>query len=74
MLGIQAKIYLPPSRPSLTSYALETRGTLRMIRVSIFSNDLIRVMPQGGRAWLYSLELQHKPLDQTDLRNDIDAI
>ena len=34
---------LPPSRPSLTSYALEYGGALRMIRVSIFSNDLIRV-------------------------------
>jgi hypothetical protein len=45
---------LPPSRPSLTSYALEYRGALRMIRVSVFSNDLIS---QGGRAWLYSLEL-----------------
>ena len=32
---------LPPSRPSLTSYALEYGGALRMIRVSIFSNDLI---------------------------------
>jgi hypothetical protein len=45
---------LPPSRPSLTSYALEYKGALRMIRVSIFSNDF---MPQGGRAWLYSPEL-----------------
>jgi hypothetical protein len=40
MLGIQANIYLPPSRPSLTSYALETRGALMMIRVFVFSNDL----------------------------------
>ena len=40
---------LPPSRPSLTSYALEYGGALRMIRVSVFSNDL---MPQGGgRSW-----------------------
>ena len=31
---------LPPSRPSLTSYALEYDGALRMIRVSVFSNDL----------------------------------
>ena len=31
---------LPPSRPSLTSYALKYDETLRMIRVSIFSNDL----------------------------------
>ena len=30
---------LPPSRPSLTSYALEYGGALRMIRVSVFSND-----------------------------------
>ena len=40
---------MPPSRPNLTSYALEYGGALRMIRVSIFSNDL---MPQGGgRGW-----------------------
>ena len=37
--------FLPPSRPNLTSYALEYGGALRMIRVSIFSNDLI---PSGG--------------------------
>jgi hypothetical protein len=43
-----SKAYLPPSRPSLTSYTLEYGGALRMIRVSVFSNDLI---PQGGRAW-----------------------
>jgi hypothetical protein len=36
---------LPPSKPSLIRYALEYGGALRMIRVSIFSNDL---MPQGG--------------------------
>ena len=43
---------LPPSRPSLTSYALEYGGALRMIRVSIFSNDLMTgVMPGGGRGW-----------------------
>ena len=36
---------LPPSRPSLTRYALEYGGALRKIRVSIFSNDL---MPLGG--------------------------
>ena len=45
---------LPPSRPSLASNALEYGGALRMIRVSIFSNDS---MPQGGgRAGLYRLE------------------
>ena len=27
----------PPSRPSLTSYALEYGGALRIIRVSVFS-------------------------------------
>jgi hypothetical protein len=32
---------LPPSRPSLTSYALEYGGALRMIRLSVFSNDLM---------------------------------
>jgi hypothetical protein len=45
---------LHPSRPSLTIYALEYKGAQRMIRVSIFSNNL---MPQGGRAWLYIPEL-----------------
>ena len=38
-----SEAYLPPSRPSLASYALEYGGVLRMIRVSVFSNDLIRV-------------------------------
>ena len=36
---------LPPSRPNLTSYPLEYSGALRIIMVSIFSNDLS--MPQG---------------------------
>ena len=31
---------LPPSRPSLTSYAQEYGGALRLIRVFVFSNDL----------------------------------
>ena len=31
---------LPPSRPSLTRYALEYGGALRMVRVSVFSNNL----------------------------------
>ena len=43
---------LPPSRPSLTSYALEYGGALRMIRVFVFSNDLCN-MPQGGGRGLY---------------------
>jgi hypothetical protein len=46
-IGNPSEACLPPSRPNLTSYALEYGGALRMIRVSIFSNDL---MPQwGGR-------------------------
>jgi hypothetical protein len=32
---------LPPFKPSLTSYALEYRAALRMIRVSVFSNDFM---------------------------------
>jgi hypothetical protein len=64
------KVY--PSRPRLTSYALEYGGALRMIRVSVFSNDL---MPQGGGQGLAYIgrSLQHEPLDQTDLRNGGDA-
>ena len=38
---------LPPSRSSLTSYALEYGGALRMIRVSIFSNDLCLLRGEG---------------------------
>ena len=45
-IGNPSKTCLPPSRPNLTSYALEYAGALRMIRVSVFSNDLI---PSGGR-------------------------
>ena len=45
-IGNPSEACLPPSRPSLTSYALEYSGALRMIRVSIFSNDLCH-MPQG---------------------------
>jgi hypothetical protein len=44
-IGNPSEACLPPSRPSLTSYALEYDGAMRMIRVSVFSNDL---MPQGG--------------------------
>ena len=48
-IGNPSEAYLPPSRPSLTTYALEYGGDLRMIRVSVFSNDLL---PQGdGRDW-----------------------
>jgi hypothetical protein len=52
--GIQAKICLPPSRRSLTRYALENRGALRMIRVSVFSHDLCL---RGAGVYLYSPEL-----------------
>ena len=46
-IGNPSETYLPPSRPSLTSYAVEYDGALRMIRVSIFSNDLMTgVMPR----------------------------
>jgi hypothetical protein len=38
---IQAKICLPLSRPRLTSYALETRRPVRMIRVYVFSKWLM---------------------------------
>ena len=40
MIGNPSEACLPPSRSSQTSYALEYDGGLRMIRVSIFSNDL----------------------------------
>ena len=48
-IGNPSETCLPPSRPRLTNYALEYGGALRMIRVSVFSNDL---MPQEvGRGW-----------------------
>jgi hypothetical protein len=69
-VGNPSKACLPPSRPSLTSYTLEYRGALKMIRISIFSNDL---MPQGTGPGYIALSLQHEPLDQTDLRNGEDT-
>ena len=45
-IGNPSKACLPPSRPSLTIYALEYGGALRMIRVFVFSNDLCH-MPRG---------------------------
>ena len=39
-IGNPSEACLPPFRPSLTSYALEYGGALRMIRVFVFSNDL----------------------------------
>ena len=56
-IGNPSEAYLPPSRPSLTSNALEYGGALRMIRVSAFSNDLMTgVMPGVVGAGIYSLE------------------
>ena len=49
-IGNPSEACLPPSRPSLTSYALEYGGALRMIRISIFSNDL-SMLEGGGRGW-----------------------
>ena len=43
-IGNPSEACLPPSRPSLTSYALEYGAALRMIRVSVFSNDLMNVV------------------------------
>ena len=40
MIGNPSEACLLPSRPSVTSYALEYGGALRMIRFSVFSNDL----------------------------------
>jgi hypothetical protein len=53
-IGNPSKAFLPPSRPSLTIYAPEYGGALRMIRVSVFSNDL---MPQGAGTGIYRPKL-----------------
>ena len=45
-IGNPKEACLPPSRPSVTSCSLEYGGGLRMIGVSVFSNDLCN-MPQG---------------------------
>jgi hypothetical protein len=70
------RICLPPSRPSLTSYALETRGALRILGFlaldDLISNDL---MPRGGLGSPYIAQrVQREPLDQTDLKNSVDAV
>ena len=49
MIGNPNEACLLPSKPSLTSYALEYGGALRMIRVSAFSNDLC--LQGGGMGW-----------------------
>ena len=46
-IGNPSKACLPPSRPSLTIYALEYGRALRMIRVSVFSNDLYNAKGRG---------------------------
>ena len=46
-IGNPSESCFPPSRPSLTSYALEYAGALRMIRVSIFANELMLLGGQG---------------------------
>jgi hypothetical protein len=76
MSGIQAKICLPPSRPSLTRYALETSGALKILGFlaldDLISNDL---MPQRGLGSPYIAQrVQREPLDQTDLKDGIDAV
>ena len=40
MIRNPSETTLPPSRPRLTSYALEYGGALRMIRVFVISIDL----------------------------------
>ena len=74
-IGNPSEDCLPPYRPILTSYALEYARALRMIRVSVFSNDLMtRVMPRGWQGTIYiGWSIQHDPLDQTDLKDGVDA-
>ena len=56
-IGNPSEACLPPSRPSLTSYALENEGALRTISFFVFSNDLMTgVMPGVVGAGIYSLE------------------
>ena len=70
-IGNPSEACLPPSRPSLTTYALEYGGALRTIRVCVFSNDL---MSSGWQGLIYiGRSVQREPLDQTDLKDGIDA-
>ena len=55
-IGNPSEACLPPSRPSLTNYALEYGGALRMIRVSIFSNDLCNISQGVAGAGIYRSE------------------
>ena len=69
-----SEAYLPPFRPSLTSYAQAYGGALRIIRVSVFSKDLCN-MPQGRWQGLVYIgqSVQRVPLDQTNLKDGVDA-
>ena len=71
-IGIPSEACLPPSIPSLTSYALGYGRALRMIRVFDFSNDLCH-MPRVAGAGIYRHAVHHEPLDQTDLKDGVDA-
>ena len=47
-----------------------------MIRVSVLSNNLIAgvIMPGGWQGLVYiARSIQHEPLDETDLKDDVDA-
>ena len=70
-IGNLSEACLPPSTPSLTGHVLEYSGALRIIRVSVFSNDL---MPLGWQGLVYiGRSVQCEPLDQTDLKDGVDA-
>ena len=62
-----SEAYLPPSRPSLTSYSLEYHGALRMIRVSILSNDLCNAWGRGIGLVYIGRSVNPEPSDQIDL-------
>jgi hypothetical protein len=66
---------LPPSRPRITRYALEYGAALRTIRVSVLSNDLMtRINTRGWQGLVYiGRSIHREPLDQTDLKDGVDA-
>ena len=50
------------------------RRSSEEIRVSVFSNDLMTYDSSGRQGLDYiALRVQREPLDQTDLRNGLDA-
>ena len=65
MIGNPSEACLTPSTPSLTSYALECGGALRMIRVTVFSNDLC--LRGVARLVYIGRSVNPEPSDQTDL-------